>query len=66
MYFSMLRSLTQPFATAYCMYPNAYDPGFSQGSADLGMVYLRSNLSKQLMHKYVPSQWDSNNALLSC
>ncbi len=51
----------------YCIYPHTYDPGISQGSINqciLGDVYLGSNQSKQLVRKYLPSQWDSNNALL--
>ena len=52
MHFNALRSLTQPCMTAYCIYHNAYDPGVSPGSANqciLGDVYLRSNLSRELI-----------------
>ncbi len=51
-HFHELRSLTQPCMTAHCINHNSYDPGISPGSVNqciLGDVFLRSNLSRELM-----------------
>ena len=50
MHFNALRSLTQPYMTAYWLCHNTYDPGTSPGSANqyiLEDVYLRSNLPRK-------------------